>query len=77
MIYEIYCFLKGAGSAYAFGLSTSTKKVGRHMLSTENDMADGPALRSDGPWPGLSAVLAQTIRASVESARVLELLQDL
>jgi hypothetical protein len=28
MTYEIYCFLKGAGSAYAFGSSTSTKRQG-------------------------------------------------
>jgi hypothetical protein len=34
-------------SAYAFGLSTSTQKQG-HMLSIENDITDGLALRSDG-----------------------------
>jgi hypothetical protein len=41
MIYEIYCFPKGAGSVYALGSSTSTKRKG-HMLSIKNVLANGP-----------------------------------
>jgi hypothetical protein len=32
-------------------------------------LADGPALRPDGPRSGLSAVVAWTVRACVESVR--------
>jgi hypothetical protein len=32
----------------------SPPKVRGHMLSIENDLADGPALRQDGPRSGLS-----------------------
>jgi hypothetical protein len=57
--YEIFCFPKGASSAYAFGSSTSTKSQG-YMLSTRDVLADGPALRSNGPGSGLSVVVART-----------------
>jgi hypothetical protein len=33
-------------------------------------LADGPALRPDGPRSGLSAVVARTVRACAESVRV-------
>jgi hypothetical protein len=31
MAYEIYCFSKGAGSAYAFGSLTSTNRQGTYV----------------------------------------------
>jgi hypothetical protein len=69
MTCDIYCFPKGADSAYAFGLSTSTKRQG-HMLSTKNVLADG--MRSE-----LSTVAAWTVRACAESVRVPDFLWDL
>jgi hypothetical protein len=33
------------------------------MLEAKMSLADGPALRPDGPRSGLSAVVARTIRA--------------
>jgi hypothetical protein len=33
------------------------------MLKAEKSLADGPALRLDGPRSGLSAVVARTVRA--------------
>jgi hypothetical protein len=45
------------------------------MLSTENDSADGPALRPDGPRSGLSTVLARNVRACAELVRVLDFLR--
>jgi hypothetical protein len=63
-------------SAYAFGPSTSTQKQG-HMLSIENDLADGLALRSDGSWSRLSVVVAWTVHACAESVRVPDFLRDL
>ena len=67
--HEIYCFPKGAGSTYAFGSSTSTKRQ-RHMMIIESGMVDGLALRPDDPRSGRSAVVARTVRACAESVRV-------
>jgi hypothetical protein len=36
----------------------------------QNVLADGSALRSDGPRSGRSAVVVWTVRASAESVRV-------
>jgi hypothetical protein len=47
------------------------------MLSKENVLADGPALRWDGPRSRRSAVVAQTVRACVESVRIPSFLQEL
>jgi hypothetical protein len=38
---------------------------------------DGPALRPDGPWFGLSIVAGQVVRAYVESVGILDFLRDL
>jgi hypothetical protein len=38
---------------------------------------DGPALRPDGPWFGLSTVAGQVVRACVESVEILDFLRDL
>jgi hypothetical protein len=60
MTCEIYCFPKGAGSAYAFGSSTSTKRQG-HVLSTKTVLAECLTLRPDvrgsdcSSWRRLSA----------------------
>jgi hypothetical protein len=40
-------------------------------------LADGPALRPDGPWSGRSAVAARTVRARAESVRVPSFSRDL
>ena len=40
-------------------------------------LADGPALRPDGPRSGLSAVVARTVRACAESVRVPSFSRDL
>jgi hypothetical protein len=40
-------------------------------------LADGPALRPDGPRSGLSAVVARTVRARAESVRVPSFSRDL
>jgi hypothetical protein len=40
-------------------------------------LADGPALRPDGPRSGLSAVVARTVRARAESFRVPSFSRDL
>jgi hypothetical protein len=40
-------------------------------------LADGPALRPDGPRSGRSAVAARTVRARVESVRVPSFSRDL
>jgi hypothetical protein len=40
-------------------------------------LADGPALRPDGPRSGQSAVVARTVRACVESVRVPSFSRDL
>jgi hypothetical protein len=47
------------------------------VLRIEVDRADGPALRSDDPRSGRSAVVARTIRTCTESVRVPSFLQDL
>jgi hypothetical protein len=44
-------------SWYAFGSSTSTKRQGAYV-EHQNILADGPALSSNGPWSGQSAVVA-------------------
>jgi hypothetical protein len=41
-----------------------------HMLKAKKSLADGPALRPDGPRSGQSAVVARTVRACAESVRV-------
>jgi hypothetical protein len=41
-----------------------------HMLKAKKSLADGPALRPDGPRSGPSAVVARTVRAGAESVRV-------
>jgi hypothetical protein len=48
-----------------------------HMLSTESDRADGPALRPDGPQFERSVVVARTVRACAELVRVPSFLRDL
>jgi hypothetical protein len=48
-----------------------------HMLSIENDLADGSTLRPDGPRSGLFAVVARTIRACAKSVRVPDFLRML
>jgi hypothetical protein len=40
-------------------------------------LADGPALRPDGPRSGQSAVVARTVRACAESVRVPSFSRDL
>jgi hypothetical protein len=65
MTCDIYCFPKGDDTAYAFGLSTSTKRQG-HTLSTKNVLA----VRR-------STIAARTIRACTESVRVPDFLRDL
>jgi hypothetical protein len=67
--HEIYCFPKGAGSTYAFGSSTSTKRQG-HMLSTKTGQADCPPLGPNGPQSGWSAVAAQTVHVFAESIMI-------
>jgi hypothetical protein len=37
----------------------------------QKELADGPALRPDGPWSRQSAVVAWTVRACAESVRFL------
>ena len=71
MTCEIYCFPKIAGSTYAFGSSTSTKRQG-HMLSLKIRMQTVRPLRRDDPRFGRSVVAAQTVCACVESVRVLD-----
>ena len=46
------------------------KKRKRDVLEAKMSLADGPALRPDGPRSGLSAVVARTVRARAESVRV-------
>jgi hypothetical protein len=40
------------------------------MLGTKLSVADGPALRPDGPWSGRSAPVGWTVRACAEQIRV-------
>jgi hypothetical protein len=47
------------------------------LLSSKKSSADGPAPRPDGLRSGLSAVVARTVRARVESVRVPSFSQDL
>jgi hypothetical protein len=46
-------------------------------VGTQNDRADGPARRPDGPRSGPSAVVARTVRACAESVRVPSFSRDL
>jgi hypothetical protein len=48
-----------------------------HMLEAKKGRTDGPALRPDGPRPGLSAVVARTVRACTDSFRVPSFSRDL
>jgi hypothetical protein len=43
----------------------------------QKSLADGPALRPDGPRSGPSAVVARTVRACVETVRVPSFSRDL
>jgi hypothetical protein len=47
------------------------------MLKAKKNLADGPALRPDGPRSGQSAVVARTVRACAESVRVPSFSRDL
>jgi hypothetical protein len=47
------------------------------FLGTKMDMADGPALRSDGPRSRQSALVARAVRSRAESVRVPSFLWDL
>jgi hypothetical protein len=47
------------------------------MLSSKKSSADGSAPRPDGPWSGLSAVVARTVRTHAESVRVPSFSRDL
>jgi hypothetical protein len=47
------------------------------MLKAKLILADGPALRPNGPRSGLSAVVARTVRARAESVRVPSFSRDL
>jgi hypothetical protein len=51
---------------WAFGLPKNFESGVGHQMC----LADGPALRPDGPRSGLSAVVARTVRACAESVRV-------
>jgi hypothetical protein len=48
-----------------------------HLLDTKKGLADGLALRPDGPRSGQSVVVARTVRACVESVRVPNFSRDL
>jgi hypothetical protein len=48
-----------------------------YLLKAKKSLTDGPALRPDGPRPGQSAVVAQTVRACAESVRVPSFSRDL
>jgi hypothetical protein len=59
-------------------LVRQTAPKGRgHMLEAKKSLADGPALRPDGPRSELSAVVARTVRARAESVRVPSFSRDL
>jgi hypothetical protein len=47
------------------------------LVGDQKYLADGPALRPDGPRSGQSAVVARTVRACVESVRVPSFSRDL
>jgi hypothetical protein len=47
------------------------------LLKAKKSLADGPALRPDGPRSGLSVVVAQTVHARAESIRVSSFSRDL
>jgi hypothetical protein len=48
-----------------------------HMLKAKKSLADGPALRPDGPRFEQSAVVARTVRARADSVRVPSFSRDL
>jgi hypothetical protein len=56
-----------------------TPNPGRYIVvvGTQNDRADGPARRPDGPRSGRSAGVARTVRACAESVRVPSFSRDL
>jgi hypothetical protein len=56
---------------------TSERFVVAYLLKAKMSLADGPALRPDGPRSGLSAVVARTVRARAESVRVPSFSRDL
>jgi hypothetical protein len=47
------------------------------MLEAKKGLAEGPALRPDGPWSRLSAGAARTVRACAETVRVPSFSRDL
>jgi hypothetical protein len=47
------------------------------LLKAKKSLADGPALKPDGPRFGQFAVVARTVRAYTESVRVTSLSQNL
>jgi hypothetical protein len=47
------------------------------MLKAKKSLADGPALRPDGPRSGRSAVAVRTVRACAETVRVPSFSRDL
>jgi hypothetical protein len=61
----------------ALQLSLSPDVLREVIVRTQNDRADGPARRPDGPRSGPSAVVARTVRACAESVRVPSFSQDL
>jgi hypothetical protein len=44
--------------------------LGMLCVSTKKELADGPALRPDGPRSGQSAPVGRTVRACAEQIRV-------
>jgi hypothetical protein len=61
---EIYYFPKGAGSTYAFGLSTSTKRQWAYV--EHRNWTGGPSTSGAGRF----AVVTQTVRACTDLVRV-------
>jgi hypothetical protein len=53
-----------------FLVRQSPPKGRGHMLITRNVLADGPALRLDGPRFGWSTMVVRMVRACAESVRV-------
>jgi hypothetical protein len=53
-----------------------TKFVKKISVGHQMCLADGPALRPDGPRSGLSTMVARTVRACAESVRVTSFSQD-
>jgi hypothetical protein len=53
-----------------FFVFTRTERTFSELLSTILSLADGPALRPDGPRSGQSALVGRTVRACAEQFRV-------